>query len=311
MILKLSTADTRQIAHVGNALSTELRVNILTLLQHRRMNVIEIAAALEASVSTIASNIRILEESGLIKTEFQPAKRGSMKICSIEYSDIYLNLRSNLDVPDVDDFYVCDMPVGLFSACLTSPTCGMADDMGYVGEPDDPSAFFLPERSRARTLWLSTGFVEYLLPLKKLAERDVHSIQIEYEACSEAPGYNNEWKSDISLWVNDVEVGVWHSPGDFGDRAGRFNPQYWVPSGNSQYGMMNCWLIGRDGTWFFDDQVSPVTISDVLIPDLPYVKIRIGVDKNAVNQGGVCIFGRGFGDYDIGIKMTIRYQKSK
>jgi len=309
-MLKLSVADKRQIAHIGTALSTELRVNILALLQNRSMNIIEIAAALDTSISTVAANIRILEESGLVTTEFQPAKRGSMKVCSIVYNDIYINLRSTIDIPNADDFYTCEMPVGMFTDCLTNPTCGMADDMGYVGAPDDPSSFYLPERVKARTLWLSTGFVEYMLPVKNPAAREIHSILVEYEACSEAPGYNNEWKSDISLWINAVEVGVWHSPGDFGDRAGRFNPQYWVPSGNSQYGLMNRWLITSQGTYFFDDQVSNVTVSDVIMRELPYIRIRIGVDENAVHQGGVCIFGRGFGDYDIAIKMTLRFQNS-
>lgn len=307
-MLKLSVIDSRQIAHVGNALSTELRISILKLLQHRNMNVVEIASALSASVSTIASNIRVLEESGLVQTDFQPAKRGSMKVCSIVYGDIHINLRSIAETPDEADLYISEMPVGMFSNCLPSPTCGMADEMGYIGDANDPSAFFTPERSRARALWLSQGFVEYLLPFKNEGERDIHSIELEYEACSEAPGYNKEWKSDISLWLNDVEVGVWCSPGDFGDRAGRFNPQYWASSGNSQYGMMNRWLISKDGTYFFDNQVSNVTVADVYIPKLPYMKIRIGVDENAANQGGISLFGRGFGDYDIGIKMTVRFQ---
>jgi len=280
----------------------------LTLLQNRKKNVIEIASALNASVSTVASNVRILEESGLIQTEFHPAVRGSMKSCSIAYSEIYIDLESGAEVPEVDDFYTCETPIGMFSTCVASPTCGMADDMGYIGDQNDPCAFFLPERSKARTLWLSRGYVEYLLPFKNSVERDLHSIQIEYEACSEAPGYNNGWKSDISLWVNGVEVGVWLSPGDFGDRAGRFNPQYWVPSGQSQYGMMNRWLITKEGTYFFDKQVSQVTMADVLNVPLPYIKIRIGVDEQAANQGGVCLFGRGFGDYDIGIRMTVRLQ---
>jgi predicted transcriptional regulator len=307
-MLKLSVADKRQIAHVGNALSTELRINILTLLQHRNMNVVEIASALDTSVSTVASNIRILEESGLVHTEFQPAKRGSMKVCSIAYGDIYINLRSIMDIPDAVDFYTVEMPIGMFSNCLASPTCGMADDMGYVGLPDDPSAFYQPDRTKARTIWLSRGYIEYLLPLQNPSGRDIYSLELEYEACSEAPGYNNDWKSDISLWVNDTEVGVWCSPSDFGDRAGRFNPQFWLASGNSQYGMLNRWLITRDGTHFFDDRVSNVTVTDVIDSTLPYIKVRIGVREDAENQGGVCLFGRGFGDHDVGINMTLRFQ---
>ena len=306
-MLKLSITDTRQVSHIGNALSTQLRLNILSLLQNRSMNVREIAAALNTSVSTVALNIQILEESGLVHTTTQPAKRGSMKVCSVVYGEIYINLRSVMDISELSDVYVIEMPVGMFSTCVASPTCGMADDTGYIGEQDDPTAFFLPERSRAGTLWLDRGYVEYLLPFKNPDKRNIHSIQVEYEACSEAPGYDHKWKSDISLWVNDVEVGMWQSPGDFGERAGRFSPQYWASTGNSQYGIMNRWMVTAEGTYFFDTPVSDVTVANLIITEQPYIKIRIGVAENAANQGGLCLFGRGFGDYDIGIKLTVRF----
>jgi len=309
-MLKLSFANTRQMARIGNALATELRVNILALLEHKNMNVVEIASALDVSISTVAANIRILEESGLIVAAFQPARRGSMKVCSAVFRDIFIDFSFGKDIPEADDLHTYDMPVGMFSYCIPNPSCGMADEKRIIGIEDDPSSFFLPQRSNARILWFRTGVVEYLMPIKTPIERTIHSIQLEYEACSEAPGHNNEWKSDISLWINDVEVGVWHSPGDFGDRAGRFNPQYWVTTGNTQYGMLNRWLITKDGTFFFDNLVSKTTLSDVLVPETPYIKIRIGVKENAQNPGGVNLFGRGFGDHDMGIKMTIRYQKT-
>ena len=44
------------------------------------------------------------------------------------------------------------------------------------------------------------------------------------ELSSEVPGTNADWPSDISIWVNDVKVGTWTSPGDYGDKRGRFTP---------------------------------------------------------------------------------------
>jgi len=41
------------------------------------------------------------------------------------------------------------------------------------------------------------------------------------------PGTNADWPSDISLWVNDVKIGTWTSPGDYGDRRGVHTPRWW------------------------------------------------------------------------------------
>jgi predicted transcriptional regulator len=307
-MLKLSSADTRQMASICNALSTELRVAILMLLENRNMNVIEIAAALNVSVSTIAANVRILEESGLVITEFQPAKRGSMKVCSKVYKDIYINLGHDENLQDADDLYILEMPIGMFSECSVAPTCGMADENGYIGEMDDPSTFFMPERSRARIMWIRQGYVEYLLPVKNPLGRPIHSIELEYEICSEAPGYDNDWKSDITLWLNGVEVGDWQSPGDFGDRPGRLNPQYWGATANSQYGLLNRWMIDAKGSHFFGKPVSSVTIHDIVKGGKsPYIRLRLGVKDNALNKGGLVLYGRGFGDHDIAINMRVRF----
>ncbi len=50
------------------------------------------------------------------------------------------------------------------------------------------------------------------VPKKK---EKIKRASISMEICSEAPGYKEDWKSDLTLWVNDVEVGTWTCPGDF------------------------------------------------------------------------------------------------
>ena len=44
------------------------------------------------------------------------------------------------------------------------------------------------------------------------------------ELSSEVPGTNLDWPSDITLWVNDIIVGTWTSPGDYGDKRGVYTP---------------------------------------------------------------------------------------
>jgi len=50
------------------------------------------------------------------------------------------------------------------------------------------------------------------------------------EISSEAPSYNNNYPSDIVFSLKKIELGTWTSPGDFGDKRGNFNPQWWPES---------------------------------------------------------------------------------
>ncbi|GHV78648.1 hypothetical protein AGMMS49944_04390 [Spirochaetia bacterium] len=57
---------------------------------------------------------------------------------------------------------------------------------------------------------------------------------------SETPGTNKNWLSDITMWINTIEIGSWTSPGDFGDRRGMLTPSWWKLEG-SQYGLLKHW----------------------------------------------------------------------
>ena len=53
------------------------------------------------------------------------------------------------------------------------------------------------------------------------------------------------------------------------------------------------------------NKVSLVTLTDVDIRGHSSVKVRIGIREDAVNVGGVNIFGRGFGNYDQDLLMKM------
>ena len=82
------------------------------------------------------------------------------------------------------------------------------------------------------------------------------------ELSSEVPGTNLDWPSDITLWVNDVAVGTWTSPGDYGDKRGVYTPSWWKLEG-SQYGKLKTWRIGQEGTFIDGVRISDVTIADL------------------------------------------------
>lgn len=77
-MLELSFNDPEKLVKVTHALSTRSRVDILRLLNSKNLNIMEIAETLNLPVSTVASNIKVLEAAELINTELLPASRGAI-----------------------------------------------------------------------------------------------------------------------------------------------------------------------------------------------------------------------------------------
>ncbi|MBQ9855883.1 MAG: helix-turn-helix domain-containing protein, partial [Clostridia bacterium] len=90
--MELDLNDPNKLQIVARALSSDLRLKILELLNERSMNVIELAQKLEVPVSTVSNSIVILEEADLIRTERQTGVRGVMKLCSRKKDNIAIRL---------------------------------------------------------------------------------------------------------------------------------------------------------------------------------------------------------------------------
>lgn len=126
------------------------------------------------------------------------------------------------------------------------------------------------------------------------------------ELCSEAPNFDNDWPSDITLWINDVEIGTWTSPGDFGDRRGKLNPDWWIDWA-TQYGLLKTWRVDKERTTIDMDKVSDVSLADLALEGRHHLKLRIGIKSDALHKGGINLFGRQFGDYPQDIVMKVHY----
>ena len=190
----------------------------------------------------------------------------------------------------------------------TSPY-GLCSTEGVIGMPDVPDFFLDPERVRAALIWFGRGHVEYKFPNNaKLANAAVETIELSMELSSEVPGTDPDWPSDITVWINNVAVGTWTSPGDYGDKRGAYTQSWWRMSG-SQYGKLKKWTIGTDGTLVDGVRVSDVTVGDLDLPNHHSIRVRIGIDPNADHPGGVNIFGRGFGNYDEDIVMRLTFDR--
>lgn len=307
LVLELSFDDPDRLVTVTHALSTRSRIDILKLLITRNLNIVEIAEILKLPVSTVASNVKVLEAAKLINTELLPASRGAMKVCSRNYDDIHIALNINRAIPKGNvEVYEVEVPIGHYSDCEVVPTCGMANAEGMIIREDEPASFYHPKHISAQIIWFRKGFLEYLLPLEIPAGAKIESLELSMEICSEAPNYDNNWPSDISLWVNGIELGMWTSPGDFGDRRGKLNPSWWL-DWSTQYGLLKTWRVDNERTTLDMEKVSDVTLAQLNINQSPKLRMRIGIKPDAVYQGGVNLFGRQFGDHEQNIILKVNY----
>ena len=287
-------------------LSSEVRLRILDVLALGPCNVNEIAAALGLPQSTVATNVLALEEAKLIDTESIKAKKGSQKVCSRKYGEILL--RFGEPARETRDGAVeVAMPIGLYNNYEVASPCGLCSVESVIGYLDVPESFLSPDRMKAALLWFEKGWVEYKFPNNsRLKDKPVTRLELVTELSSEFPGTNKNWLSDITLWVNNVEIGTWTSPGDFGDRRGKYTPAWWKLEG-SQYGLLKNWAVTEEGAYVDGVRISGVTLADLDLPSHHSVKIRIGVKEEAEHLGGINIFGRGFGNYGQDIVLRLLF----
>ncbi|MBL8160398.1 MAG: helix-turn-helix domain-containing protein [Anaerolineae bacterium] len=287
------------------ALASDKRLEILRYLGGHIASVNEIAEYLDIPPSTVTMHINLLEKAGLIRTELKPASRGLKKLCIRVYDQIAIRLPSGEH--RTDNILDIAMPIGAYVDANVSPTCGLASEARIIGHLDDPSTFYDPDRVQAQLLWFKHGYVEYRFPNRIPPHSTVESIQISFEVGSEAPLHNDDWPSDITLWINGVELGTWTCPGDFGGERGALTPDWWE-EWNSQYGLLKVWKVSHDGSYVDGMRISGVTVGQLDLSQASFISMRVGVREDAHNVGGINIFGRAFGNYPQDIHLRVRYQ---
>jgi predicted transcriptional regulator len=305
------TVDPQDNLSVLRGLSSPIRLGILRLLHSNGpMNVNEISKALKLPQSTIATNIQVLEDSDLIRTETIKASKGQQKVCSARYDEVFIRL-DGVSAQQQDRMVEVEMPLGLYTSYHVSAPCGLCSTEGIIGLLDVPDLFLDPSRMQASLLWFGRGHVEYKFPNNaKIAKAEVEAIEFSMEISSEVPGTNTDWPSDISVWVNDVLVGTWTSPGDFGDKRGIHTPRWWKLEG-SQYGKLTTWNVSAKGCFVDGVKVSRVTLKQLDLAAHHSIRLKVGIDERAKHPGGVNIFGRGFGNYDQDIVMRLYMAQPK
>ena len=94
-------------------LASPVRVAILKVLgRDGPKNVNQIAEALDLPQSTVSSNLRILEDVGLVVTHTERARKGSQKVCESAFSEILVAFRDAFP-GKAEDAIEVSMPIGL------------------------------------------------------------------------------------------------------------------------------------------------------------------------------------------------------
>jgi predicted transcriptional regulator len=302
--LNLNADDADTLAKL-KALASEPRLRILGYLADHLCNLTELSSALEMNLATVTMHVNVLEEAGLIVCEHKSGERGTQRVCACLFDFINLHMLRYRQ-PDVGKLLEFPIRVGSYTDFQVTPTCGLLSETGLIGLLDDPASFYEPDRVNAQLLWFHSGYVEYRCPNRLPPSARLESLHLSMEVCSEAPMHHLDWPSDISVWINDHELGSWTSPSDFGGVRGKLTPA-WQRETDTQYGLLKVWQVTSQGSLVDGLQASDVTLDDLKLTAHPYISVRIGVKPDARHVGGVNIFGAKFGNYPQDIVLRLRY----
>ena len=288
------------------ALGSDLRIQIIKLLLEKgEMNMNEIAGSLGITNGALTSHIKKLEECGLVSVLSEHEGHGNQKLCRVHTDRILIDVMPQ--VPEENkNLYSVDIPVGQYTDYQVSPTCGIASRKSLIGEVDDPRYFAHPQRTHAGILWFSKGYVEYLIPNFLSPHCQVEQLILSVEIASEAPGTNNDWPSDIAFFLNEIPIGTWTSPGDFGDVHGLFTPSWWLPFWN-QYGLLKTLIVNKNGTFIDGLKISDVAIDQFSLDHRSPLRFKFMVSDSSPHTGGLTLFGKGFGNYNQDIHVVVSY----
>jgi len=305
----------KNVIPVVKALSSDIRLEILGLLEDGELNIQSIAKRLGLSKTNILTHINILEEAGFIKTRYVPGTVGNQKMCSKVYDRLIFNFsrKSRSDANQYREYFI---PVGNYFDFSIYPPCGLASRENVIKKWDDPEVFYDIERVKADLVWGSHGFVEYRIPLPEdlIIERTIKielilevsalGDLVEHKALRLPEGMDKsnltEGISDITFWVNGLEAGTVTVEEYSRGTGGRFTPTWWK---GSSYGKQITLVLTQDHTSINGAKQTNRGLSDFNLGGS--LKFRAGIKDEALHKSGFNIYGNHFGNHGTDIVLRI------
>ena len=312
LILKVENVrDTTMLSAFGRALSSPVRIQMVRLVNKRNMLASEIAAELNLPLSSTIFHLKILEEAKLVERIHSTKQKGTLhwytyalpKKAVIHLRDIDGNSSPKRMVP-----YTHTINIGDYIDAEFSPFCGIATEREHIME-NSPHQAFITGRHDAQIIWSNGyGSLSYALPNDFALNGNLSEINFSLEVCSEARGFNSDYPSDITFYINDIQVCTFTSPGDYGDRYGKFTPPWWYPE-STKYGLLTNISIRDRGVFLNEKLVNKaIGLADLKLSEGHRMTFKLEVKKDAQHAGGFNIFGDKFGDYNQNIVFTATYK---
>ena len=120
------SVDPEEGIDVRKAVAPVARIAILQLLHDTGVLIInEMMQRLGLPKSSVSSNVQVLEEAGLIRTETQRARKGNQKICHTLFYEVLMMFKKDPKSTSQGTIEVA-MPLGQFPSCDVSAPCGLS-----------------------------------------------------------------------------------------------------------------------------------------------------------------------------------------
>ena len=293
---------------IYKALASEVRLDILRYIGSGKRSIGEIAGHIGLSNAITTRHVQQMEDAGLLDSERGTGIDRNKKLVFLKVDNIHIAFPEK--VYSGLNLHATDLKIGHFTDFKAAPTCGLTTVNEIVGgKLDDPRSFMDSLRVDAALLWLCDGYVEYKIPNLMESNETPELLEFSFELASEFPISQNVWPSDISFYVNGIKAANHTLPGNFSDIRGRYTPAWWDDS-LSQYGVLTFLRIYKDHTAVNGHINTQINLSDLHLNDSPFISLRLAVDPDAENKGGLTIFGKGYGNYDQNILVKF-YCKAK
>lgn len=293
----------KEVNKIGKALSHPIRTNMLCQIHEHPLTISELAKLNNICIKNAMFHINILLESGMIRKLALPTSKDGVSLFVLTATEMYFDY-SEPSLKEMET-YTQEISVGMYATARFDNILRLATQEKIVRLHH--TDVYNPIRKDASLLWTDGGSVTYSFAKYFLENQKIESVNFSFEICSETNGYRNDFKSDITISVNGIRLGVFTSKGDFGDVRGKHNPPYWLRT-YTQYGHLVVVSITNNGTYIDHQLVSDIKIKDIKLNEHDDLRLTIENEKNAKHYGGFNLFGKGFGNYDQDILLTINYK---
>lgn len=299
--------DLPKICITCKALSNRVRLDILRLLQNgsHLLTISEIAQSLGIPKTTAIHHVEILEQAELVVVLYKSSSKGTVRVVGRNIKSTHIchfypdpveqqNSKTFTQTHKVGHFL--DINCDTYAVVLGDHTIFETTDR------------FDTKHFDALLLFTEKGIITYEFSGAVAKNHKVHKLSLSLEICSEAPYFNNNYYSDITFWINGVELCTYLSTGDYGDRRGRLNPEWW-PNVNTQYGKLVSLVVTDNGVMLNGIDVNQkINVDSLELDKHDSIKVTFGNKGTSTHIGGMNIFGSCFGDYEQDIVLKIDYE---